>query len=83
MSVLYNKSPERHGGGAHSGSKSVICGIYISVKVGNGALAGAVSAALSEEARKEMARIQKMIRVIDLPTHPDFSDTYTEGMFFE
>ncbi len=53
------------------------------VKLGNVALAGAVSAAVSEEARNELARIRQLIRVIDLPTHPSFSDAYTEGMFFE
>ena len=53
------------------------------VKMGNTALAGAVSAALSGEARKELERIQKIVKVIDLPTHPSFSDAYTDGMFFE
>ncbi len=52
-------------------------------KLGNLALSGAVSAALSEDARRELERLQKSIRVIDLPTHPDFSDAFTDGMFFE
>ena len=53
------------------------------VKLGNTALAGAVSAALSEEARAELLRIRKLVRVIDLPTHPSFSDALTDAMFFE
>ena len=53
------------------------------VKLGNTALAGAVSAALSEEARAELLRIRKLVRVIDLPTHPSFSDAFTDAMFFE
>ncbi len=52
-------------------------------KLGNLALSGAISAALSEDARRELERLQKRIRVIDLPTHPDFSDAFTDGMFFE
>ena len=44
---------------------------------------GAVSAALSEEARAELLRIRKLVRVIDLPTHPSFSDAFTDAMFFE
>ena len=53
------------------------------VKMGNVALAGAVSAALSAEARKELSRIQKLVKVVDLPTHPSFNDAFTDGMFFE
>lgn len=41
----------------------------------------AISAALSKDARRELERLQERIRVIDLPTHPDFGDAYTEGMF--
>ena len=52
-------------------------------KLGNIALAGAISAAFSEEARKELERLQKCIRVIDLPTYPSFNDAYTDGMLFE
>ena len=52
-------------------------------KMGNLGLSGAISAALSEDARRELERLHERIRVIDLPTHPDFSDAYTEGMFFE
>ena len=53
------------------------------VKLGNTALAGAISAALSEEARAELLRIRKLIQVIDLPAHPSFSDAFTDAMFFE
>lgn len=52
-------------------------------KLGNVALAGAISAALSEKARDELSRLRKLVRVIDLPTHPSFSDAYTDGMLFE
>lgn len=53
------------------------------VKMGNVALAGAISAALSEKARADLSAIQKIVKVIDLPTHPSFSDAFTDGMFFE
>ena len=53
------------------------------LKLGNVALAGAISAALSEEARIELSRIRDIIQVIDLPTHPSFSDAYMDGMVFE
>ena len=53
------------------------------VKMGNTALAGATSAALSEEARCELERIQERIQVIDLPSHPSFNDAYVDSMFFE
>ena len=52
-------------------------------KQGNTALAGAISAALSEEARAELLRIREAVKVIDLPTHPSFSDAFTEAMLFE
>ena len=53
------------------------------VKLGNTALASAISAALSEKARDELLRIQKLVQVIDLPTHPSFNDAFTDAMFFE
>ena len=53
------------------------------VKQGNTALAGAISAALSEEARAELQRIRELVQVIDLPTHPSFNDAFTDAMFFE
>ena len=52
-------------------------------KQGNTALAGVISAALSEEARAELLRIRELVQVIDLPTHPSFSDAFTDAMFFE
>ena len=70
-------------------SSSAVLGIIPSeckgktIKMGNVALAGAVSAALSGEARAELSRIQKIVKVTDLPTHPSFSDAFTDGMFFE
>ena len=53
------------------------------LKLGNAALAGVSSAALSEEARAELSRMQKLVRVIDLPTHPSFNDEFVDGMMFE
>ena len=53
------------------------------VKLGNLALTGAVSAAVSARARSELERLAKIVRVVDLPTHPSFGDAYTEGMLFE
>ena len=53
------------------------------VKLGNVALAGAISAALSEEARGELCRIRELVQVIDLPTHPSFNDVFTDAMIFE
>ena len=53
------------------------------VKLGNTALAGAVSAALSDKARSELSRIQKNVTVIDIPTHPSFDDAFVDGMIFE
>ena len=47
------------------------------------ASAGAIAGAWSEDARKELSRIQKLVQVIDLPTHPSFSDAYMDGMVFE
>jgi len=51
--------------------------------VGNAAVAGAASAALSEEARAHLLRIRSSIHYVDLPTHPSFADAYVEGMLFE
>ena len=53
------------------------------VKRGNIALAGAISAAVSEEAREELSRIRSLVRVIDLPTHPSFNDAFVDSMMFE
>ena len=53
------------------------------MKSGDIALVGASSAALSEDARKELNQIQKDVQVIDLPTHPMFSDAFMDGMIIE
>lgn len=60
------------------------CGVNIQGETDSALrLAGAISAALSEEARAELLRIQKLVQVIDLPTHPSFNDAFTDAMFFE
>lgn len=51
--------------------------------LGNASEAGAISAALSDEAREQMGRIQSSIRFVDLPSHPSFSDAYVDGLMFE
>ena len=53
------------------------------VSVGNAAGEGAISAALSGEAREELARLQKEMRYVELSTHKKFSDEYMEQMYFE
>lgn len=55
----------------------------VTVSVGNAAGEGAVSAALSEDAREELARLQKEMRYVELSTHKKFSDEYMEQMYFE
>ncbi len=55
----------------------------VTVSVGNAAGEGAISAALSGEAREELARIQKEMRYVELSTHKKFSDEYMEQMYFE
>ena len=55
----------------------------VTVSVGNAAGEGAVSAALSGEAREELARLQKEMRYVELSTHKKFSDEYMEQMYFE
>ena len=54
-----------------------------SEKLGNTALAGAISAALSEKARNELSRLQKTVRVVDLSSHPSFSTEFMDSMTFE
>ena len=54
-----------------------------SEKLGNIALAGAISAALSGRARRDLEELRGRVQVIDLPTHPSFNDAYTDGMLFE
>ena len=38
---------------------------------------------IAEDARKELNQIQKDVQVIDLPTHPMFSDAFMDGMIIE
>ncbi len=54
-----------------------------SEKIGNSAIGGAQSAAVSSLAREEMNRIAKSIRYIALSSHPDFNDEYFDGMMFD
>ena len=51
-------------------------------KLGNASGAGAISAALSGEARAKLQSIRDNVRYINLPTHPSFGDAYVEGMLF-
>ena len=55
----------------------------VTISVGNAAGEGAVSAAVSEAARQELARLQQEMRYVELSTHKKFSDAYMEEMFFE
>ena len=50
--------------------------------VGNAAGEGAVSLAVSRRAREQIAMIKDKCRYIELSTHPDFTDRYTENMYF-
>ena len=52
------------------------------VSVGNAAGEGAVSAAVSAQARRDLARIQKEMKYIELSTNKNFSEEYMEQMFF-
>ena len=54
-----------------------------SEKLGNTALAGAISAALSEKARNELSRLQKIVSAVDLSTHSSFSTEFMDAMTFE
>ena len=51
--------------------------------VGNAAGEGAVSAAISKEAREQAKKIQEHMHYIELSMHPEFSDAYMELMDFE
>lgn len=55
----------------------------VTVSVGNAAGEGAVSAALSEDARQELGSLQQEMRYVELSTHKKFSDAYMAEMFFE
>lgn len=50
--------------------------------VGNAAGEGAISAALSEKARKRLDVIKNSLRYIELSTYRSFSEIYVEKMFF-
>ena len=54
----------------------------VTVSVGNAAGEGAVSAAVSGEARAELARLRETMHYVELSTHKAFSDEYIEQMFF-
>lgn len=54
----------------------------VTVSVGNAAGEGAVSAAVSEEARMELGQLQTEMRYVELSTHKKFSDAYMAEMFF-
>lgn len=51
--------------------------------VGNAAGEGAVMAAVSGEARRQLAEIQNKMRHLELSVHPAFSDMYMECINFE
>lgn len=55
----------------------------VTVSVGNAAGEGAVSAAISEEARKELMRIRERMHYIELSTHPEFAKDYMQQMDFD
>lgn len=57
--------------------------LAITVSVGNAAGEGAVSAALSEEARKQLLYLQRNMHYIELSTHPEFANVYMEQMSFD
>ncbi len=50
--------------------------------VGNAAGEGAISASLSEKARKRLDVIKNSLRYIELSTYRSFSEIYVEKMFF-
>lgn len=54
----------------------------VTVSVGNAAGEGAVSAAVSQDARAELDCLQKEMRYVELSTHKKFSDAYMAEMFF-
>ena len=51
--------------------------------VGNAAGEGAISAAISKEAREQAKKIQEHMHYIELSMHPKFSDAYMDLMYFE
>ena len=50
--------------------------------VGNAAGEGAVSAAISEEARRDAEALREQVKYIELSTHADFTEYYVEAMYF-
>lgn len=56
--------------------------LSVTEAVGNAAGEGAVSAALSEKARKRLNVIKSSMKYIELSTARSFSDMYVEKMFF-
>ena len=52
------------------------------IAVGNAAGEGAVSAAISQKARQDLAEIAGRTSYIELSMHSDFSDYYMEEMYF-
>ena len=51
--------------------------------VGNAAGEGAVSAAISKEARKDAEALREQVKYIELSTHADFTEYYVEEMYFD
>lgn len=56
--------------------------LKVTTSVGNAAGAGAVSAALSKDARQELDRIQSSMCYLELSTHPDFEELFVKYMNF-
>lgn len=54
----------------------------VTVSVGNAAGAGAVSAAVSREARQELERIREEMHYVELSSHPDFQELYIRHIDF-
>ena len=50
--------------------------------VGNAAGEGAVSAAISEEARRDAEALREQVKYVELSTHGNFTEYYVEAMYF-
>ena len=57
--------------------------LSVTQTVGNAAGEGAISAAISKEAREQAKNIQEHMHYIELYMHPKFSDAYMDLMYFE
>ena len=57
--------------------------LSVTQTVGNAAGEGAISAAISKEAREQAKKIQEHMHYIELSMHPKFSDAYMDLMYFE